>query len=166
MKKQRFFLPLAVILLMPMSAPTMEIRQELYSYRQAIPPVARMVTFIIDGSPASSHHAHFEGLLSVVHFDLNCSVFSTAEQTFLLNEILKKKIRRDTPLTIKGYTCFLGSEQYNQQLSRQRAEVIARFLRSHGFNIESVQGKGAQNPVTHTPKEFAANRRVEITRTR
>lgn len=71
-------------------------------------------------------------------------------------------VTNDTPLVITGYTCVLGSDQYNHNLSRQRANQVATLLQKHGFTVSSVQGKGSQNPISQKRDEFSMNRRVEI----
>jgi outer membrane protein OmpA-like peptidoglycan-associated protein len=75
---------------------------------------------------------------------------------------MQSGISKHTPLIVTGYTCEKGSNQYNQHLSMERALSISRLLRTHGFTVATVQGKGAQNPLTHIPQEFYRNRRVEI----
>jgi outer membrane protein OmpA-like peptidoglycan-associated protein len=66
-------------------------------------------------------------------------------------------------LQVTGHACHLGPEKFNQILSRQRANNVARFLQDHGFAVATVQGKGSGQPVTDDPKEYFKNRRVEIT---
>lgn len=61
---------------------------------------------------------------------------------------------------ITGYTCSIGSEDYNDELSRRRAEVVASYLRSRGVTIISIEGKGECCPLSAT--DLSRNRRVVI----
>lgn len=75
-------------------------------------------------------------------------------------------------IVISGYTDRLGSDQYNQKLSQQRAEGVKRYLVSRGIAEERLipQGRGEADPVVmcnDTLKPdliqcLAPNRRVEI----
>jgi OOP family OmpA-OmpF porin len=76
-------------------------------------------------------------------------------------------------VTIVGYTDRLGSKQYNQKLSEQRANSVKAYLESKGVagNRLSAVGKGEADPVVEckTEKKHAElvkclepNRRVEI----
>ncbi len=67
---------------------------------------------------------------------------------------------------VMGHTDSTGSDSYNLDLSRRRAESVANYLTSRGVSrtrIETV-GYGKQYPVAEntTPEGRARNRRVEI----
>lgn len=69
-------------------------------------------------------------------------------------------------IDVMGHTDSTGSEQYNLDLSRRRAESVANYLVSRGVNrarIETI-GYGEQYPVADNGTESgrAQNRRVEI----
>lgn len=73
--------------------------------------------------------------------------------------------------TIEGYTDSKGNDQYNQELSKRRAESVKNWLTSHGVTSPlSTQGFGKQRPVApntlpngkDNPEGRAKNRRVEI----
>lgn len=69
-------------------------------------------------------------------------------------------------IDVMGHTDSTGSEQYNLDLSRRRAEAVANYLVSRGVSrarIETI-GYGEQYPVADnsTPEGRAQNRRVEI----
>jgi outer membrane protein OmpA-like peptidoglycan-associated protein len=69
-------------------------------------------------------------------------------------------------IDVMGHTDSTGSEQYNLDLSRCRAEAVANFLSSRGVSrarIETI-GYGEQYPVADNNTEAgrAENRRVEI----
>lgn len=60
---------------------------------------------------------------------------------------------------LKGYTCTIGTDYYNEKLSIRRANYVAGIMKSNGFNVVTVEGKGKCCPVS-TDKRL--NRRVEI----
>ncbi len=72
----------------------------------------------------------------------------------------------NTTVTIVGYTDNVGSEAYNLNLSRQRAQSVANFLSQQGIAPQrlSTEGQGEQNPRADNSTEAgrALNRRVEI----
>jgi OOP family OmpA-OmpF porin len=76
-------------------------------------------------------------------------------------------------VTIVGYTDRIGSTQYNQKLSVQRAESVKAYLESKGVSATRLQavGKGEADPVVECKDEkkrpalikcLEPNRRVEI----
>ena len=62
---------------------------------------------------------------------------------------------------VTGYSCDMGSDAYNQELSFRRAMVVAKAMVAHGVPVKKVEGKGECCPVDAEKKEL--NRRVEIT---
>ncbi len=73
---------------------------------------------------------------------------------------LMNQIPSGLRVKVTGYTCSIGSEGYNEKLSRQRAETVADFLRNRGVVIDSIEGKGECCPVSVT--NLSQNRRVLI----
>ncbi|GHT82436.1 lipoprotein [Betaproteobacteria bacterium] len=69
-------------------------------------------------------------------------------------------------LRIEGYTDNTGPERHNQELSLQRATVVAREAVANGLPYENltVEGRGASNPVAdnQAPAGRAQNRRVAL----
>ncbi len=70
-------------------------------------------------------------------------------------------------VTIAGHTDDEGSAAYNQTLSQQRADAIARFFVDAGIRPERIiaTGKGETEPIddNSTPEGRDRNRRVEFT---
>jgi len=64
-------------------------------------------------------------------------------------------------LEIQGYTCEIGTEEYNLDLSIKRAEAVRDYLIKKGV---SIKGFGEIKPIDpgHTKKARAKNRRVEF----
>ena len=72
----------------------------------------------------------------------------------------------DLQLKIDGYTDSVGGEQYNQQLSDERAAAVRDYLISQGVSANNViaQGFGKNDPIASnaTPEGRQQNRRVEM----
>ncbi len=72
----------------------------------------------------------------------------------------------DTTVQVVGHTDNTGDANYNQNLSRQRAQAVANILMNEGvpsFRVQSI-GRGEDQPIASnlTPDGRAQNRRVEI----
>ncbi|MDO3380360.1 OmpA family protein [Geoalkalibacter halelectricus] len=64
------------------------------------------------------------------------------------------------PVTVTGYACEIGDEQYNLDLSLKRAQEVAEFLKAQGVEVVNVKGLGECCPVS---EDLSQNRRVSIT---
>ena len=73
---------------------------------------------------------------------------------------------KDTDLLIEGHTDAIGSASYNLQLSRQRADAVADYLKSRGISSSrtTTKGYGEKQPVASNDTEAGQqdNRRVEL----
>ena len=58
--------------------------------------------------------------------------------------------RERRPVALTGHADRIGSEEYNQELSEQRAQAVADYLQSKGVDSSRLQvaGKGESEPVT------------------
>jgi outer membrane protein OmpA-like peptidoglycan-associated protein len=78
-------------------------------------------------------------------------------------DVLKRSMR---PILIEGHTDNDGSLAYNQELSKARAEAVARALIANGVPAERITTRGMAwtRPIASndTPQGRAQNRRVEI----
>jgi hypothetical protein len=67
---------------------------------------------------------------------------------------------------VEGYTDNVGSDEFNQKLSEQRADGVRDYLISQGISENSVsaRGLGKSNPIApnETAQGRAQNRRVQI----
>ena len=81
-----------------------------------------------------------------------------------LAETLKEYQR--TEILIEGHTDARGPEDYNKDLSVNRAESVANFLAANGVSEERfvIKGYGESQPVAsnETPEGRQQNRRVEV----
>lgn len=91
----------------------------------------------------------------------------TAQGTQKIAEVAQ--VLREYPeseVIVKGYTSSEGDEQYNLQLSRDRAAVVADTLVANKVNPARITaiGLGESNPIASNETEAgrAMNRRVEI----
>ena len=67
---------------------------------------------------------------------------------------------KDLPISITGYTCWIGSPTHNQILSVKRAESVSHYLKLKGLKINLVGGKGSTEFIDcHNP---SPNRRVDV----
>ena len=87
--------------------------------------------------------------------------------TDVLNSVVEVVKEFDkTLLQINGYTDSTGSFEYNQNLSEQRAESVARFFLNSGVAASRVRtaGMGPRDPIASndTAAGRAQNRRVEL----
>ncbi len=79
-----------------------------------------------------------------------------------------KVVNGHTDLRIKviGHTDWHGSDQYNEDLSKKRAEEIIQFLYQNGLSPDRIQYeyKGEKNPIENneTPEGRKKNRRVDF----
>jgi outer membrane protein OmpA-like peptidoglycan-associated protein len=69
-------------------------------------------------------------------------------------------------LQVEGYTDIVGSDEYNQKLSENRAGAVRDFLVSQGVSMDNISatGYGKRSPVADnsTAQGRAQNRRVQL----
>lgn len=79
--------------------------------------------------------------------------------------------RKPREVRIIGYTDSIGSEEYNLQLSKRRAEAVEQWLAANGGGMPpmEVEGRGESDPVApntinghDNPEGRQKNRRVEV----
>lgn len=72
----------------------------------------------------------------------------------------------DLKVQVEGYTDSIGSEEYNQKLSEERADAVRSYLVSQNVNQSGVtaEGFGKSDPIADnsTSAGRAKNRRVEL----
>ncbi|HEY1578078.1 MAG TPA: OmpA family protein [Terracidiphilus sp.] len=72
----------------------------------------------------------------------------------------------DLKVQVEGYTDSIGSEEYNQKLSEERADAVRSYLVSQSVNQSGVsaEGLGKSDPIADnsTSAGRAKNRRVEL----
>lgn len=105
-------------------------------------------------------------VLGDVLFDFNSSSLKP-EAT---DEILSKMSIIDTDtlskIEIYGYTDNVGNDEYNNKLSKDRADAVKQLLIENGFKAEIINsnGMGSEKPIAdnRTEEGRSKNRRIEI----
>ncbi|NOY27818.1 MAG: OmpA family protein [Oligoflexia bacterium] len=102
-----------------------------------------------------------------VFFDLDKA--SIRPESFPLLDEVVAVMRQNTEIRrvrIEGHTDERGSEDYNQQLSDQRAASVRRYLVDHGIQADRLRsvGLGETKPLDpgHDEAAWSQNRRVEL----
>ncbi|MBN1154720.1 OmpA family protein [candidate division KSB1 bacterium] len=99
-------------------------------------------------------------------FEVNKATLNAESRTNLTNlaEILQKY--DDTNILLEGHTDATGSEEYNLELSKQRAQAVSNFLASLQVDPTrfTIMGYGESQPIAdnETVEGKAQNRRVEV----
>ena len=111
-----------------------------------------------------------EGIKITFHsgllFDVGKATLKQASKDNLTNlaGILNKY--EDTNILLEGHTDATGSEEYNLELSRQRAQSVSNYLAGAGVNPTrfTIMGYGESQPVASndTDEGRQQNRRVEV----
>lgn len=103
---------------------------------------------------------------SGILFDVNSYTLRDVSKDNIakLSEILQKY--DDTNIMVAGHTDNTGTEEYNQELSEQRAMSVAEFAAFTGVEASrmTIVGYGEQQPIADnsTAEGRQQNRRVEI----
>lgn len=101
-----------------------------------------------------------------VRFDFNKATLTPAAKANLDKLIPVFKEYADTDIKIFGYTDAKGADEYNLNLSQQRAQAVREYFFSKGLNVSRFQivGMGEADPVgdNETDAGRALNRRVEF----
>lgn len=95
--------------------------------------------------------------LVTLQFDFDSAELSLAERE-KLNRLLEN-VHKYSTFDVSGFTCTVGSRDYNAGLSTRRANHVAEIMKTNGLNVRTVEGKGTCCPVSI---EKRLNRRVEI----
>ena len=111
-------------------------------------------------------------MLRPIYFDFDSYALSTESKSKLdnMSQLLKKF--PELKIDVTGYTDALGSFDYNQRLSVNRANAVSTYLKSNGIvqGRLSVTGKSESDPVARNktsddrdaPDGRMLNRRVQF----
>lgn len=113
------------------------------------------------------HLFAFTDVKSIFYFDSDIDTLNSKQyqqlQQFIDNTLSTKKYKE---IYVIGYTDADGSNQYNIDLSKRRAEFVTKQLVSHGLpeTLIDKNYKGESNPLAQNINEInkSKNRRVEI----
>lgn len=76
------------------------------------------------------------------------------------SRMILDQVPPNSKVRLTGYTCPIGSEEYNYRLSRERADAVGAYLQSRGVTVTNIEGRGECCPVSAT--DLTQNRRVSI----
>lgn len=105
---------------------------------------------------------------SATLFDRRSASLSESGEQMLRDstEMAKETFKKALMIEVVGHTDDVGTEEYNNQLSLERAEAVAAFLQDIGVESEKIliTGAGKSAPVASNSTEEGRqeNRRVEI----
>ncbi|HEX3933702.1 MAG TPA: OmpA family protein, partial [Puia sp.] len=112
----------------------------------------------IDGKPVIRFVIYFE----FNEYGLNSKAFNSVDK--VISHL--KRAKDFSVVEIKGYTDSVGSDPYNNMLSRRRAKMVLDYMNSRGVPTEIMKAKayGSDNPVADNsdPNKAWLNRRAEI----
>ena len=105
-------------------------------------------------------------VLRGVNFDFDQDDIRPDSRPILNSAVRILAENQDVHIAVEGHTDNIGSDQYNEQLSLRRAEVVYRYLVNHGVAPDRMEvvGYGESRPVAtnETPSGRAQNRRTEL----
>ena len=105
-------------------------------------------------------------VLQGVAFKLNSSELTESAKMLLNQEVVYLKKYPDTDYQLIGYTDSTGAEDYNDQLSKQRAESVKHYMVNNGVKSTRLTtvGMGSKDPRAdnHVHEGRIENRRVEM----
>jgi outer membrane protein OmpA-like peptidoglycan-associated protein len=117
----------------------------------------------------SDHPSPTLGCGSILHginFDYDSAVIRTDSKPLLDQLYAAFDDATETRITIVGHTSSEGSDAYNQELSRRRAEAVVAALVTRGIDASrlAAAGEGEHRPIADNATEAgrSLNRRVEI----
>ncbi len=103
---------------------------------------------------------------SGILFDVNKATLRPASEAELTKLAVILNKYPDTNVLLEGHTDATGSDEYNLDLSRLRAQSVSAFLAGQGVasNRFSIMGYGESQPIAENETEVGrqANRRVEV----
>lgn len=100
-----------------------------------------------------------------LYFDLNVPTLNEKMEKKIDLLIYNDKIISGSGVTIVGYADYLGSEQYNKDLSMKRAENVKNYLIKYGIDSNDIKlciGKGKVNRDLTGRDGYPTDRRVDI----
>lgn len=100
-----------------------------------------------------------KGVIETIWFELDRAEILPGEMS-KINDVAVYLGATPAPVTVRGYTCDLGGNEYNDALALKRARAVAERLRILGVNVSDVLGEGECCYLSEDIREV--NRRVEI----
>ena len=105
-------------------------------------------------------------VLNGIQFDFDKAVIKDQYFPILDEGIAALEKYPEKKVAVEGYTCSIGTEEYNLRLSEKRAEAVKAYMVEKGIATDrlSTTGYGEANPVADnaTRQGREMNRRVEF----
>ena len=140
-------------------------------HRPSIAAIA--ATFMVFAAPAARAADPPAGpvekvaVKAVARFHFDRTDVLPADQQTLLAEVARMKDVTWQSVTARGYTDNVGTDAYNEKLSKRRADAVKRFLVGKGLEpaMIATEGLGLRSPVADNANASgrAQNRRTEVT---
>lgn len=112
-------------------------------------------------------HAEASKYAAVAYFDVGSAVIKEAGYKELTWFVQQMRPYPQAMFQVQGFADSTGGDALNQELSRQRAESVARFLQSQGIGASRMVVQGFASEFAAQSNETATgrtnNRRVEVT---
>ena len=103
---------------------------------------------------------------SKILFDFDKADLSTEAKSNLTNLVTVLNEYPDTDIEVQGHTDSIGSDSYNMQLSKKRADAVSNYLLTKGIKSSriSIKAYGETAPKYQNATETGRtnNRRVEF----
>lgn len=101
---------------------------------------------------AKTVHTQIPDEQRTVYFEFNKTTLMASEQSKLgtLANTLKE-MNDISGVSIVGYADRIGTEKYNEELSKHRAESVEKYLRTHGYlntSVAKTRWLGESTPIT------------------
>ena len=113
---------------------------------------------------AGSHCIVAEKMPKAIYFDFGTADLDMNDRKLL--DTVVKHMGNSKRIELTGYTCKIGPDQVNQDLSESRALAVKAYLMQKGIEEDRIAawGKGKRHPVASNGKEEtrSKNRRVEM----
>jgi len=126
---------------------------------------------VVDGSgcpikfPEAKQELTSNEYFAPIGFEFDSSVLKT-ESYSTLDKLAKELRDSNRSVTLDGYASAEGTEEYNNNLSKDRANAVKQYLVNAGVAASSINanGYGEANPIASNATEEGRvqNRRVEI----
>ncbi|MGB4774556.1 MAG: OmpA family protein [Daejeonella sp.] len=121
-----------------------------------------------NGCPAVTTSANIENTGNRIQFDFNSVVIRTSSYPALDKLAADLKASRSAKIQLDGHASEEGTEQYNMQLSKDRANSVKIYLVNAGVKSSKIatKGYGESRPIASNATEEgrSQNRRVEFRR--
>jgi outer membrane protein OmpA-like peptidoglycan-associated protein len=83
-----------------------------------------------------------ETITKTIFFDIDSSIIN-AEGNTGINNVLQFLLEHDhSTITINGYACVIGKENYNQVLSQKRSDAVKKVFVDRGLDAQRILSKG------------------------